>query len=78
MNKMISVCGLDCEKCDAFIATKNNDQALREKTAKLEIRKCAISKNYETCGDCPEMEHCHKLGAIHANNKDAKNRLKKA
>ncbi|MBQ7533019.1 MAG: DUF3795 domain-containing protein [Bacteroidales bacterium] len=111
MNKMISVCGLDCEKCDAFIATKNNDQAMREKTANLwselnktpilpehincegcrmngaktvfcnnlcEIRKCAVSKNYETCGDCPEMEHCHKLGAIHANNKDAKNRLKKA
>ena len=111
MNKMIAICGLDCEKCDAFIATKNNDQALREKTAKLwselnktpilpehincegcrmngaktvfcnnlcEIRKCAVSKNYETCGDCPEMEHCPKLGAIHANNKDAKNRLKKA
>lgn len=105
---MIAVCGLDCEKCDAFIATKNNDQALREKTAKLwselnktsilpeqincegcrmdgaktvfcnnlcEIRKCAVSNNYETCGDCPEMEHCPKVGAIHANNKEAKNNL---
>ena len=32
---MIAYGGLDCEKCDAFIATKNNDQALHEKTAKL-------------------------------------------
>lgn len=32
---MIAYCGLDCEKCDAFIATKNNDNLLREKTAKL-------------------------------------------
>lgn len=32
---MIAYCGLDCNKCDAYIATKNNDQALREKTANL-------------------------------------------
>lgn len=35
MKKMIGCCGLDCEKCDAYIATINNDDALREKTAKL-------------------------------------------
>lgn len=35
MKTMIAFCGLDCEKCDAYIATKNDDQALREKTAKL-------------------------------------------
>lgn len=35
MNDMIAYCGLNCEKCDAYIATKNNDQALREKTAIL-------------------------------------------
>ena len=33
MNKMIGYCGLDCEKCDAYIATKNNDNELRAKTA---------------------------------------------
>lgn len=32
---MIAYCGLNCEKYDAFIATKNNDHALREKTVKL-------------------------------------------
>ncbi len=26
-------CGLDCEQCGAFIATKNNDDALRVKVA---------------------------------------------
>ena len=35
MKDMIGYCGLDCEKCDAYIATVNDDQTLREKTAKL-------------------------------------------
>ncbi len=34
MRKMIAYCGLDCEKCDAYIATVRDDQALREKNAK--------------------------------------------
>lgn len=32
--KHIGMCGLDCSVCEAFIATKNNDDKLREKTAK--------------------------------------------
>lgn len=32
---LIGYCGLDCEQCDARIATINDDNALREKTAKL-------------------------------------------
>lgn len=35
MRELIGYCGLDCEQCDARIATVNNDEALREKTAKL-------------------------------------------
>ena len=35
MNRMIAYCGLDCEKCDAYLATVNDDRTLREKTAKL-------------------------------------------
>ena len=35
MKKLIGFCGIDCEKCDAYIATKNNDNALRERTARL-------------------------------------------
>ena len=33
MEKMISYCGINCAECPAFLAHKNNDQALREKTA---------------------------------------------
>ena len=30
---MTAYCGLDCEKCGAFIATANDDDALRAKTS---------------------------------------------
>ena len=106
--KMIAYCGLNCETCDAYIATKNDDQALREKTAKLwsemnhanilpehincdgcrmngrktiycdsmcGIRKCAISKGYETCADCSEMTTCPIVGAVHVHKAEAKKNL---
>ena len=54
MNKMIAYCGLNCEKCDAYIATKNNDQALREKTAKLwaELNNAPILPEHINCEGC--------------------------
>ena len=54
MNKMIAFCGLDCEKCDAFIATKYNDQPLREKTAKLwsELNNVPILPEHINCEGC--------------------------
>lgn len=33
-NNMTAYCGLLCSKCDAYIATYENDDAKREKTAK--------------------------------------------
>ena len=33
MKQLIACCGLDCENCDARIATINNDDKLREETA---------------------------------------------
>ena len=33
MNKLIACCGLNCEKCDAYIATINNSDELRKQTA---------------------------------------------
>lgn len=33
MNKIIACCGLECSSCDAYIATRNNDDNLRRKTA---------------------------------------------
>lgn len=34
MKQLIACCGLDCESCDARIATIKNDDELREKTAR--------------------------------------------
>ncbi|MCX7773567.1 MAG: DUF3795 domain-containing protein [Clostridia bacterium] len=33
MSEMLAYCGLLCNDCPAYVATMNNDQALREKTA---------------------------------------------
>ncbi|HIT07419.1 MAG TPA: DUF3795 domain-containing protein [Candidatus Scybalocola faecipullorum] len=54
MKEMIGYCGLDCEKCDAYIATVNDDQALREKTAKswAELNKAPILPEHINCEGC--------------------------
>lgn len=51
---MIAYCGLDCEKCDAYIATINNDQELRVKTAKLwtELNNTSILPEHINCQGC--------------------------
>lgn len=51
MKKNIGYCGLDCEKCDAFLATVRNDDALRAKTAALWSRLNGVEI-------LPEMIHC--------------------
>lgn len=109
MKDMIGYCGLDCEKCDAYLATIHDDQALREKTAKLwaelndapilpehincmgcrvdgvktvycdglcPIRQCALERGVVTCGGCPELEKCGKVGMVISNDPDALNNLK--
>ena len=54
MNKMIAYCGLDCEKCDAYLATIRDDQALREKTAKAwaELNQAPILPEHINCLGC--------------------------
>ena len=54
MRNLIAICGLDCEKCDAYIATKNNDQTLREKTAKLwsDLNNTPILPEHINCEGC--------------------------
>lgn len=108
MKEHIAYCGLNCETCDARIATITNDDSLREKTAKLwselngvpipaeaincmgcrgegaktvycsqlcPIRKCAMEKDFPTCGSCPELETCPKVGAILQNNPEVRENL---
>lgn len=54
MKEMIAYCGLDCEKCDAYIATINDNQKLREKTAKLwsELNNAPILPEHINCQGC--------------------------
>ena len=42
------------------------------------IRQCAMKKQVETCGSCPEMKSCEKVGAIISNNPEALGRLENA
>ena len=108
MNEYIAYCGLDCETCEARLATVNKDDALRQRVARewselngveitaemiycsgcripgvktpfceslCPIRQCAMEKQVETCGSCPEMDSCEKLAMITGNNEDALHRL---
>ena len=40
------------------------------------IRKCALKKSFDTCGDCPDMERCETVGMVHNSSSEAKERLK--
>ncbi len=70
MNDMIAYCGLDCEKCDAYLAALNDDQALREKTAKLwaELNHAPILPEHINCEGCRidgiKTVYCDSLCAI--------------
>ena len=51
MNQLIGCCGLDCEKCDARVATVTDDNTLREKTAALWTKLNGVTIS-------PEMINC--------------------
>ncbi|MDD3333947.1 MAG: DUF3795 domain-containing protein [Eubacteriales bacterium] len=71
MNKMIAYCGLDCEKCDAYLATLHNDDALREKTAKswAELNNAPITAEMINCTGCRmdgvKTPFCESMCEIH-------------
>lgn len=54
MNEMIGYCGLNCETCDAHLATIHNDQALRERTAKAwaALNQAPILPEHINCEGC--------------------------
>jgi len=53
---LIAPCGLDCETCDARIATINNDDKLRAKTA---AKWCQLNNT-----DAIKQEHINCLGCM--------------
>ena len=54
MNKYIAYCGLNCEACEARIATVNNDDKLRAKVAKewSEMNNANITPEMINCEGC--------------------------
>jgi hypothetical protein len=53
--KIIGYCGITCSECPAYIATQNNDDALRAETAKKwsEMFKADIKAADINCDGCP-------------------------
>jgi hypothetical protein len=68
--KHIGMCGLDCSSCNAFIATKNNDNKLRKKIAKKwseEYDWKDLKQEDINCTGClslkePLFRHCKECG----------------
>ena len=54
MRELIAYCGLDCEKCQARIATMTDDNALREQVAKhwSELNNVEITPEMINCAGC--------------------------
>ena len=69
--KLIACCGLDCETCDARIATITNNDALREKTAALwsKLNAVTITPDMIHCTGCrvegAKTPFCDKLCPVH-------------
>ena len=54
MKELIGYCGLNCETCEAYIATKNDDNELRKKVSKLwsELNGIEITPEMINCTGC--------------------------
>ena len=54
MRKQIAYCGLDCETCEAHIATVKNDDAMRRKVAELwsKLNNVKITPEMINCAGC--------------------------
>ncbi len=54
MKAYIAYCGLDCEKCEARLATVNHDEALRQKVARewSELNGVEITPEMINCAGC--------------------------
>ena len=72
MNDYIACCGLDCESCEARLATINNDDALRRRVAALwsELNGVEITADSINCSGCRidgvKTPYCESLCPIRA------------
>ena len=70
MNDYIGYCGLDCEKCEARLATVNNDENLRKKVAELwsQLNGTEITPEMINCTGCriegPKYPYCESMCPI--------------
>ena len=70
MKNLIAYCGLDCEKCEARLATINNDNDLRTKVADKwsKLNNITITPEMINCEGCrtdgKKTVFCDKLCAI--------------
>jgi hypothetical protein len=65
MKDLIACCGIDCESCDARIATVNNDDKMREETAQkwnVQFNSTDITADSINCTGCriegPNFAYC--------------------
>jgi len=81
MSQMIAYCGLVCSKCPTFLATQNNDDDARAKTADYYARKFGFNLKPEEincdgcksrsglliayCRSCEIRQCCGERGFIH-------------
>ena len=54
MNDYLAYCGLDCESCEARLATISNDESLRQRVAKewSELNSAEITPEMINCTGC--------------------------
>ena len=70
MKEYISFCGLDCETCEARMATINDDDTLRQQVAKRwsELNGVEITPEMINCSGCriagPKTPYCESLCPI--------------
>jgi hypothetical protein len=67
---MIACCGLDCEKCEALVATRNNDDVLRHKVAKkwADLYGLPVKPEHINCEGCRstgiKTYYCEQMCAV--------------
>lgn len=67
MDKLIGACGIECHNCDAYNATKNNDDELRKSTAEKwgKMFNANIDPKDINCLGCHSdmlFSHCRECG----------------